>query len=399
MFINFWYAAALASELTDKPMRRRMLGQDFVLFRDSQGVARCLSNTCSHRGGSLAGGKVKGDCVQCPYHGWQFDGDGVCQRIPSLGKDARIPARTRIDAYPTTERYGLVFAFLGDLPDAERPPIMPIPEYGPDGPMEGWAATVQYFQWDIDYKRSIENGIDPAHNEFVHDTHGFSYKNEDTYRVAPLALVETEWGTGFFNEVHVPALAEKKMREASGRDTPGYIRAGTGHHGISSVWTYINPTPTMHIYQYLFETPIDEERTSLYLVNMRNFLVEPEHDERMKTRNEYVATQDRDVLQDLHPVLTPRQPNREYFVPSDNCVGRYRQLVAEWEARGWRIDTETVQRNRLKVAYAIPCPARREVKGWVLDPVPLLPAAEAPSEREPEAAAVGAALAATGSAR
>jgi phenylpropionate dioxygenase-like ring-hydroxylating dioxygenase large terminal subunit len=371
MFINFWYAAARASEVTDQPLRRRMLGQDFVLFRDSAGLAHCLSNTCSHRGGSLAGGKVKGDCVQCPYHGWQFDGEGNCTRIPSLGVNAKIPGRTRIDAYPTVERYGLVFAFLGDVPEAERPPIMPIPEYGPAGPMEGWTATTQYFEWEIDYKRSIENGIDPSHNEFVHPTHGFSYENESTYHVPPLKLVETEWGTGFFNEVHVPALAEQKMREASGRSGPGYIRAGTGQHGIASEWTYINPTPTMHIYQYLFETPVDETHTSLYLVNMRNFLLEAEHDARMTTRNEYVAFQDRDVLRDLNPVLTPQTPNHELFMPSDRCVGRYRQLLAQWEARGWRIDSQAVERNRNKVAYAIPSPARREAKGWVLDAIPL----------------------------
>jgi len=381
MFINFWYAAALSSGLKDEPFRRRMLGQDFVLFRDAEGVARCLSNTCTHRGGSLAGGKVKDGCVQCPYHGWRFDGAGNCTKIPSLGKDAKIPGRTRIDAYPTVERYGLVFAFLGDLPEAERPPLMPIPEYG----MEGWRGTTQYFQWDIDYKRSIENGIDPAHNEFVHDTHGFSYKNEDTYKVAPLTLVETEWGTGFFNEIFVPALAEEKMRKASGRDEPGFIRAGTGHHGISSVWTYINPTPTMHIYQYLFETPIDEERTSLYLVNMRNFLLEPEHDQRMMTRNEYVAFQDRDVLRDLNPVLTPSAPNNEFMVPSDLCVGRYRQLCTRWESLGWRIDSAAVARARGKAAFAIPSPARREAKGWVLDAVPLLPASDKALAENPAA--------------
>ncbi len=386
MFINFWYAAARSADLTDKPFRRRMLGQDFVLFRDAHGVARCLANTCTHRGGSLAGGKIVGNCVQSPHHGWQFDGDGNCTRIPSLGKDAKIPGRTRIDAYPTVEQYGLVFAFLGDLPEAERPPIMPIPEYGPNGPMEGWAATTQYFEWNIDYKRSIENGIDPSHNEFVHDTHGFSYENESTYKVPPLRLVETEWATGFFNEVFVPALAEQKMREASGRSGPGYIRAGTGHHGISSVWTFINPTPTMHIYQYLFETPVDETHTSLYLVNMRNFLVEPENDQRMTVRNEYVAFQDRDVLSELNPVLTPDTPSHELFMPSDLCVGRYRQLVARWQARGWRIDSAAVERTRTKAAYAIPSPGRRETKGWVLDPIPLYPAAEAAAEVTPRRA-------------
>jgi phenylpropionate dioxygenase-like ring-hydroxylating dioxygenase large terminal subunit len=370
MFINFWYPAALSAELADQPCRRRMLGQDFVLFRDGSGTARCLSNTCTHRGGSLGHGRIVAGCVQCPYHGWRFDGDGNCTRIPSLGHDARIPGRTRIDAYPTVERYGLVFAFLGDLPENERPPIMPIPEYG----AEGWAATTQYFEWNIDYQRSIENGIDPAHNEFVHPTHGFSYRNEATYSIKPLSLFETEWGSGFFSDHLAPALAEEKMREASGRSGPGMIRGGTGHHGISSVWTYINPTPTMHIYQYLFETPIDEARTSIYLVNMRNFLIGAEHDARMMERNEYVTLQDRDVLEELHPVMTPRMPNHELFVPSDGCVGRYRQFVARWEERGWRIDSDTVRRKRNKVAYAIPCPARRATAGWVLDPVPLIPA-------------------------
>ena len=86
MFINFWYAAELSERVTNEaPTHVRMLGLDFVLFRDTKGQVHCLSNTCVHRGGALARGKVEGDCVQCPYHGWQFDGDGVCQCVPSLG--------------------------------------------------------------------------------------------------------------------------------------------------------------------------------------------------------------------------------------------------------------------------------------------------------------------------
>ncbi len=373
MFINFWYVAGRREEFTDQPIKRRMLGQDFVLFRDSDGIARCLSNTCSHRGGSLAGGKIKGNCVECPYHGWQFDGEGRCHRIPSLGADAKIPARARIDAYPTEERYGLVFAFLGDLPEQERPPIMDIKEYMSDAPDEGWRATVQHFDWDFDYKRSMENGIDPAHNEFVHPTHGFSGELED-YRVIPPKLKETEWGVGFFGEVLAPPLAEGKMQAASGRSDNAIIYAGTGHFGVCSIWTYIHPTPEMQIHQYLFETPIDTSHTSLYLVNLRNFLIEPSDDERMMTRNEYVAVQDRDVLQAIHPILTPDTRTKELFMPSDSPIGRYRDRIKEWEERGWRIDSDEVEKKRKKVAYAIPCPERRNSKGWILDSVPRVPA-------------------------
>ncbi len=372
MFINFWYPTVLSSDLTTEPKKVRMLGQDFVVFRDSEGKAHCLSDICVHRGASLSGGKIKDDCVECPYHGWRFNGEGRCTRIPSLGLDAKIPARARVDAYPVQEKYGLVFAFLGDLPEEERPPIMEIPEYGQDG----WRATWQHFVWAIDYKRSIENGIDPAHNEFVHPTHGFKGERDD-YKLNPITLTETEWGTGFYGEREAPPLPDEKMRAVSGRTENAIIRGGTGHEGISSVWTHINPTDKIHIHQYLYETPIDEGHTSIFLINLRNFLTDPSEDERMMGRNEYVALQDRDVLEPLKPVLTPRTNVHEVFVEHDRAVARYRERVKEWEARGWRIDIDAVNRTRHKVAYAIPCPARRQVKGWVLDAVPLLPAAAA----------------------
>ncbi|MEO8444455.1 MAG: Rieske 2Fe-2S domain-containing protein, partial [Gammaproteobacteria bacterium] len=114
MFINFWYPAGRGMDITGSPVRRRILAQDFVLWRDAAGQAHCLANTCIHRGGSLADGKVRDGEVQCPYHGWRFAGDGQCTAIPSLGKLARIPGRARVDAYPVAEKYGLVFVFLGD---------------------------------------------------------------------------------------------------------------------------------------------------------------------------------------------------------------------------------------------------------------------------------------------
>jgi phenylpropionate dioxygenase-like ring-hydroxylating dioxygenase large terminal subunit len=372
MFINFWYGAVASADLTDKPVKRRMLGQDFVLFRDAGGVARCLANTCIHRGGSLGGGKLVEGLVQCPYHGWRFDGEGRCRLIPSLGLEAQIPARARVDSYPTMEKYGVVFAFLGDLPEEERPPLLEIPEWG----KEGWRSTLQYFEWDLHYKRSIENGMDTAHNEFVHPTHGFSYQHEDVYKIAPLRLVETDWATGFYSEMFAPPLAEAKMREQSGRSEPAHIRVGTGHHGPANLWTFINPTPVFHIYQYFYETPVHEGRTSLYFITLRNFLLDAEGDERMMSRNQYVTFQDRDVLMSLNPLTSSSATTKEFLLPADRCVGRYRQLLKRWESMGWRIDSDEVERNSRRVAYAIPCPGRRQHKGWVLDPVPLVPASE-----------------------
>ncbi len=116
MFINFWYPAMESDALRDEPALVKMLGMDFVLFRDADGIAHCLANTCVHRGGSLGDGKVKDGCIECPYHGWRYAGNGQCTRIPSIGRNVKNTARAKVDSYPVEEKYGLVFAFLGDLP-------------------------------------------------------------------------------------------------------------------------------------------------------------------------------------------------------------------------------------------------------------------------------------------
>ena len=100
-----------------------------------------------------------------------------------------------------------------------------------------------------------------------------------------------------------------------------------------------------------------------------------------RERNEYVVLQDRDVLEQLHPVETPPTNNNEYFMPADICIGRYRERLAEWEARGWRIDVATVRANEKNTAYAIPSPERRNAKGWVLDEIPRVSASETAAKK------------------
>ncbi|MDP2322415.1 MAG: aromatic ring-hydroxylating dioxygenase subunit alpha [Gammaproteobacteria bacterium] len=366
MYINFWYPMAAGNELTDQPRKVRALGQDFVLFRDTQGKAHCLANTCTHRGGSLAGGKVKGDCIQCPYHGWQFDGAGNCTRIPSLGSAASIPGRTRIDAYPVDERYGLIFAFLGDLPEAERPPILAVKEWG----QEGWRTTLQHFPIKGYYERSIENGVDPAHNEYVHDTHGFSGEREEEYKVGEMRIEDGGiWGKGFWHTFDAPPLQGdlKKYRPAEGK-----LEAGTGYHGTNQVWTFIHPGPNFFIHQYLYERPIDDNNTYLYLVCARNFSLEEKSDAYVIERNQYVANQDVRIIEDLRPAMTPDKNTRELMVPADAVVLDYRARQNEWASKGWKIDLEEVERTAGRVAYAIPGPGRRQTRGWVLDAIPLV---------------------------
>lgn len=380
MYINFWYPMATSEELQDKPLHVKALGQEFVVFRGADGVAKCLSNTCTHRGGSLAHGKINGDCIQCPYHGWEFNETGECTRIPSLGPNPTIPARTRIDAYPVDERHGLVFAFLGDLPESERPPIIDVPEWG----QEGWRGTLQTYTINCNYERSIENGVDPAHNEFVHDTHGFQGEDQE-YHVGDMRIEKRgDWGQGFWHTFQAPKLPdEAEFKDARKED--GDLEAGTGYHGPSQVWTYIHMSKTNWMHQYLIERPIDESSTAVYLLCMRNCYTDEKFDENVKERNGYVAQQDVVIVERLHPTITPDTNTKEFMVPSDKCILLYRESLKEWEANGWCIDMDAVAATRDKVAYAIPSPARREQKGWVLDAIPL----KEPAKAAPELKAAG----------
>ena len=89
MLKNFWYAIENSSKITTKPLGMQVLGQRLVAWRDEDGNAHVMSDLCIHRGGALSKGKVKGNCIACPYHGWEFNGHGACQKIPAQKESAR----------------------------------------------------------------------------------------------------------------------------------------------------------------------------------------------------------------------------------------------------------------------------------------------------------------------
>ncbi len=371
MYINFWYPIAKTDEISaDEPFRAEIFGLKYVAFRDGEGAARVLSDTCVHRGGSLSKGWVKDGCVVCPYHGWRYEGDGKCSAVPSIGYDGKPPARAKVDSYPVQEKYGIVFAFLGDLPEEERPSLYEIEEYD----QEGWRANeLVVFDVDYYYERSIENGLDPAHNEFVHPTHGYSGENAD-YRVAEFDIVDLPLGPWFECVMDSSEYKDKTMDKV--RATAGKTVAGTGTHGPNMMVTKIHITYTNWFHQYAYEAPIDENRTKIFFVNMRNCLLEPEYDKRIHERNMVVAHQDIDLLTELDPVRTPESNIKEVLTPSDKAVVAYRDWKKIWDDKGWRIDLNALRAARGDVAVAVPCPERRTSGNWVLDEVPRMPVAQ-----------------------
>ena len=191
LLINTWYVAAPEADLAEgKPRRVRMLGLDFVLFRDAAGAIRCLSDVCCHRGGSLGQRDVTAGCVQCAYHGWRFNADGRCVEIPSLGDAGKIPKRARVDAYPVQCRYGLIWVFLGDLPVDERPALPNWLDAFEREPDKYWFMRYEKSQPGINWMRMMENSMDNSHLSFVHPMFG----GRIDPRVSEMEITQTQWG-------------------------------------------------------------------------------------------------------------------------------------------------------------------------------------------------------------
>lgn len=90
-------------------------GKPIVLFRDEADQAFALEDRCSHRRVPLSPGPVKPGGLQCPYHGWTFDGNsGRCTDIPNLGREERVPSSYGVTPYPVAEANGFIHVWLGD---------------------------------------------------------------------------------------------------------------------------------------------------------------------------------------------------------------------------------------------------------------------------------------------
>jgi len=365
MYINFWYPVCLTCDLgADAPLRARILSLPFVAFRDSDGQPHVLAETCVHRGGSLGAGKIIDDAVACPYHGWQFDGTGRCVHIPTSGNTAKLPARAKVDSYPTIERYGIVFAFLGDLPESDRPPQPEIPEWN----TEGWRASgLTTLDLSAYYERSMENGLDPVHNEFVHDLQG-----NIRFRADRMKVTDHRWGTEVYIRMDPPKPGTTQLESLRNDDDPEHFGATSIHHGPNTLVTTINLSKDNSFIQYFFEQPIDEKNTRIFFINLRNCMLEETNDDRLQQINLAIADEDITIVTELYPARTPDEPGKELLVIGDECITGYRQHLAHWQELGWRVDRKALAAADKDVAYAIPCPARKTEKNWVLDPIPLM---------------------------
>ena len=163
MMRRYWHPVGFNAELKGKPVRRKLLGEDLVLFRDESGQLGLIGARCPHRGTSLHLGYLEDGGLRCCYHGWLFDVNGRCLEQPTEPLEANFKDKVRQPAYRVEELAGVIFAYLGPEPAPLLPRYDVLVREDGVRSLQGRIASCNFLQM-------VENTVDQHHFKWLHRT-------------------------------------------------------------------------------------------------------------------------------------------------------------------------------------------------------------------------------------
>jgi phthalate 4,5-dioxygenase len=198
---EYWLPALMSSELQSggAPVRLMLLGEKLVAFRDGNGKIGIMHERCPHRGVSLFLGRNEPDGLRCIYHGWQFGANGRCIDMPSIPPQQRFKEKVRVRSYPTIERAGVIWAYMGTR--AEAPPL---PAFEATMLPET-EVSVYCIQRECNWLQVAEGDLDTSHFGFLHmgsiDPEDMAPDNLLRHtaenRVPDFSMGDAPWGTSY----------------------------------------------------------------------------------------------------------------------------------------------------------------------------------------------------------
>jgi phenylpropionate dioxygenase-like ring-hydroxylating dioxygenase large terminal subunit len=254
---HYWIPAIRSDELPEpdgRPLRVRLLGENLIGFRARDGKVGLLANNCPHRGASLFFGRNEDQGLRCVYHGWKFDIAGSCVDMPNEPPESNFKDKVHAVAYPTTERGGVIWAYMGKrqtpppLPDLEATMVNTDPK------------KISILHRKCNWMQGLEGELDTVHAAFLH---GGASKPENEepkslayyhykQRAPRFSVLETEWGTTY--GAYRPAEEDSHYWRIAHMLFPFYAMQPTGIMGdIAKMNAYV---------------PMDDENTmqwELYL--------------------------------------------------------------------------------------------------------------------------------------
>ena len=178
-----WYIAARSVEVGDNPVPKTIVKVEMVLFRDNDNKVRAVQAMCAHRGGNLGSGRCVNGRIECPWHGWQYDGDGQCQHIPSIGSSGKIPGAARLPGYPVHEAQGLIYVWPNSDVASDW-----LPNHHEFFDSRYHVKAASRFQKG-NFINTIEGSIDDSH---VHIAHRKTIRDSTCVALAPIQNIKVD---------------------------------------------------------------------------------------------------------------------------------------------------------------------------------------------------------------
>jgi phenylpropionate dioxygenase-like ring-hydroxylating dioxygenase large terminal subunit len=269
----YWIPALLSEEIPiadGAPVRVRLLGEDLVAFRDSDGRVGLLGEHCAHRGTSLFFARNEQCGLRCVYHGWKYNVDGHVLETPAEPAGSDFRSKLRHTAYPCQEIAGMIFTYMGP---PEKMPLLPHYEWA--GLEPGQLFPVKSFL-ECNYLQGIEGDFDSSHTSFLHNNN--IQNTERLKRDGAPTLDAEETGYGM-RAISIRKFGAEQI----------YVRTSPY---IMPSFSIVPGPPTAKFEEddirgFRFWVPVDDGSSWLYILNMRK---KPFDDEERKALRSWVES-------------------------------------------------------------------------------------------------------------
>jgi phenylpropionate dioxygenase-like ring-hydroxylating dioxygenase large terminal subunit len=318
MIPNQWYAILESNEIKKgKIIGVTRMGEKMAAWRNAKGELSVMVDKCPHRGVALSVGKLSGDCIQCPFHGFEYDTRGTCTLVPANGRGAEPPKALHVRSYPVREEHGFVYIWWGD-PRESYPPV-PWFESIPDTMVY---ATLKD-HWASHYSRAIENQLDVVHLPFIH--HNTIGRGNRTLVNGPIAKEENKWPGDHLINLWVYNAVDEGQKPKKPSEMPEPERRPFLQFRYGNIWQNWIAEGIRVVIAF---APIDNENTLMYLRYYHTLRV-PVLRQLMgwvgSLMNLVIERQDRRVVVTQRP-HRPDLGIGEILIQGDNPVVLYRKI-------------------------------------------------------------------------
>jgi phenylpropionate dioxygenase-like ring-hydroxylating dioxygenase large terminal subunit len=307
ILINDWHVVARTSNLLEGSIgKATLLGEDLVLWR-FRGNANVWQDLCMHRGSRLTLGRVEEGRLVCAYHGWTYNEEGQCVKFPAH-PDQIPPPNAHVKTFKSREKYGLIWASLGD-PQGDVPPF---PEWGDQSYRKIMCGPYYY---RASPTRAIENFLDVAHFPFVHEglLGDKAHPEIDDYEVE-----STPEGI----------LATNVRVWQPDPDGTGRGRLVTYTYGVRRPFTayFVKESGSDKFMIQLNVTPVNELESVAWMCIALNYAADMS-DEALRSYQDKITAQDVPVVESQRPERLPLDLQAELHLRSDRIAIAYRKWL------------------------------------------------------------------------